>query len=711
MSTSVLIVERPGQFRDVLLREVSTHGAEAHVRDDAMEALASLERLAPNIVLVSDDPGPPGAVSLCRLLRRKLKDTAVYRLGEPSLADVIDEKSFLLPRAVGAPAIANALLNRSASWSAHRAWNAPLGSLELGPLLLAIGTRWLTGRLLLTRPGTEREIAFVRGMPVYARSSVLSERVGAIGIRRGLFNETQLEQALDLSHARGMRVGEALLELGALDAPRLFGVLSAQLVEQLAAACNAGACQARFMLDQTQALRGSLLRLSPMTALLHAAQQTPIEDIERVLDELAERPLSNQPLPRAVEQWLSDLQLPEAGELALQATSVRALRQRIRDKLPTREGSPLSPDTVTVALLRSGAFTMSGRTSLVPNDLRAGIRTLSPPSIASAIVRCAHSSFEDWGVSAFAHARTPLELGIDEYLHGKRPPEAARSLALLGPEAECDEAHAEVYALYLRISGAQHAVSLPGVKTNAVSELRLRSHELLQRLDALEAEHAAPIARAQIVQTRASLERLLSTLPTLDPVAQSPAQVESGRPTMDSRELQPVSSMPPTAARASSSTSTRPEPIRSSLRPHAIEQVDPALASVVEPLVEQGRWQELRTLIAERFTDPRELPAGIGLIYAIALKEAPALALDEFGEKPVAHAETLGIRAVSQLLAVPEQSALAVVIAKRVLRQRPHDWNQKPPVRVSALLVMVALLTGALAGLLLHPNLLGLLGK
>ncbi|HEY2732503.1 MAG TPA: DUF4388 domain-containing protein, partial [Polyangiales bacterium] len=399
MSTSVLIVERPGQFRDVLLREVSAQGAEAHVRDDAMEALASLARISPNVVLVSDDPGPPGALSLCRLLRRKLRDASVYRLGEPSFADAIDERSMLLPRAVGASAIASAIVRHESGWSAHRAWSQPLGSLELGPLLIAISTRWLTGRLLLTRPGTEREIAFVRGVPVHARSSVLSERLGPIGLRRGLFNETQLEQALDLAQGRAVRLGEALLELGALDAPRLFAALSGQLVEQLASSCNTGACHARFMLDPAQATRGALLRLSPMTALLHATQQTPIEDIERVLDELAERPLSNPPLPRAVEQWLQDLQFAEPAALANQATSVQTLRARVREALPEGDATPsVSADAVTMALLRSGAFTMSGRTSLIPNDLRAGIRTLSPPSIASAIVRCAHSSFDDWGV-------------------------------------------------------------------------------------------------------------------------------------------------------------------------------------------------------------------------------------------------------------------------------------------------------------------------
>jgi hypothetical protein len=137
--------------------------------------------------------------------------------------------------------------------------------------------------------------------------------------------------------------------------------------------------------------------------------------------------------------------------------------------------------------------------------------------------------------------------------------------------------------------------------------------------------------------------------------------------------------------------------------------VDTALAALVEPLVQQGKWHELRVLLAGRTSDPRQLPAALGLLYAIALKEDAEHKRAEPGGKPTEHAEALGIHAVSQLLEVPEHSAVAVVVAKRILRQRrPLDWNQKPPARVSALLIVAALVAGAVVGLLLHPSLLGL---
>jgi hypothetical protein len=153
--------------------------------------------------------------------------------------------------------------------------------------------------------------------------------------------------------------------------------------------------------------------------------------------------------------------------------------------------------------------------------------------------------------------------------------------------------------------------------------------------------------------------------------------------------------------------SHRPEAGRSQA-PRAAEPIDPGLAALVEPLVQQGKWHELRVLLASRANDPRQLPPGLALLYAISLKEDREHQEGAPDQKPTAQAEMLGIRAVSQLLSVSEQSAVAVVVAKRALRRRPLDWSQKPPARVSALLVVAALLAGAFVGLLLHPDLLSL---
>jgi hypothetical protein len=713
MSTSVLIVERPGQFRDGLLREVSQRGAEAHVRDDAMEALASLDRMTPNVVLVSDDPGPPGALGLCRLLQRKLQKAAVYRLGEPSSGDQLDSRSLLLPRALGAGAIISAILGtepEQAARTAHRAWNAPLGGLELGPLAIGIGARWLTGRLQLIAAGTEREISFVRGMPVYARSSVLSERLGALGLRLGVFNETQLDQALDHAQTHAVRLGVALLELGALSAPRLFGLLSTQLLEQLVAACNAGPCHARFVLDHAPAARSPLLRMSMLTALLHAAQALPADDVERALDELAERPLVSETLPAQVQQWLSDLQLHDAVQLGIQSNSVRALRARLRETISAQAKPPeQSADTFTYALLRSGALRMSGPLPALAPEQRKAAHSLSPNSLANAAVRCAQSNFDAWPLSALTRARTPLEQSIDDYLHGKRPPETARALALSGPEAEIDARQAEVYALHFGASGGQPLwLGAEHTRGVTVGDLRMRCHGLLKRVAALEAEHVAALPRMQLLQTRAQVERALVMLggDGRTGLSSNPAAplISSAPPSSSSQPAQRIVSSAPPQRVASGRPEREPVALQASPAP-ALQASELALMSAVEPMLESGKWHELRTLIEARGGDPRKLPAALGLLYAIALKEDRAADPAETNKFAI-QADALGIHAMSQLLSVAEQSATALVIAKRLLRRRPLDWNQKPPARVSVLLVLAALLFGAVVGFVLHPGLL-----
>jgi hypothetical protein len=519
MTTRVLIVERPGPFRDELLQEMSQRGVEAHVRDDAMEALASLERLTPHVVLVSDNPGPPGALGLCRVLQRKLSHALVYRMGDPSLGDQLEERSVLLPRSAGASAVAGAIFDKDkANDNAHaiapRAYEGSVGSLELGPLLVAIESRWLTGRLTLTRPGTEREIVFVRGQPVYARSSVLGDRLGAIAVRRNVLTEQQVEHAVDVARARGVRLGVAMLDLSMLDAVALMRLLATQLLEQLTAACNGGATNARFVSDRGVISRYPLQRMASMTALLHAAAQMTDADLATVLDELSEQALETQ-AQGSVERFLSDLHLSEAVPLSgTTIDSVRTLRARLRAALPAKSTDRLEhPDVIALSLLRSGAFRMHQLQNPTHADVPAGVRSLTPPSLVNAAVRCAHSDLSHWPLSEIARARTPLEQAVDVSLHGKRPPELARALALHGPEVDCDERFRDVYELLLR---DPDLLTADAWSSAPVSEVRLRCHAQLKQVDALEADNLGGLCRAQLLQTRERIERVLALLPAPD---------------------------------------------------------------------------------------------------------------------------------------------------------------------------------------------------
>ncbi|HKP60400.1 MAG TPA: hypothetical protein VJV78_26925 [Polyangiales bacterium] len=683
MNPSLLIIERPGSFRDALVSEIELTGAKPHVRDDAMDALATLRELRPNLVLVSEDPGPPGASSVCRLVRRSVDGAAVYRLGDPSQRDLLDDQSPFVPRAIGAPAIARFLLQRAENNTdvapPERVWDAPVASLELGPLLLAVSQRWLTGRLTLHSQSWERELHFVRGSIVASRSSMYAERLGQVALRAGLLTQPQLDSALDHSRSSERRLGEALLDLGILDGQKLFIALCAQLMEQVAVACNNGACHARFVLDEGVIGNQLALRLHPITALLHAVRRTPKEDIARVLDQLADRQLAADGVPETVLGWLASAGVSEPAKLLGSIGTVRHLRDRLRERL----GKPdeMDSDAVVLALLRVGACKLPGRASLVPSDLRTGMSTLAPPSVASAVVRCARASFENWPISALGQARTPFEQTLDAYLSGSRPAESLR-----GPAAEVSEVDAELLAQSIRAAGNQQrrpGAWLPLAPTASAREVRLACHAALVRLDERDETFTRPIDRLRSAELRRQLERSLRML--------------------DAGSAPEAAASAPTAKSPSGET-----------KPAAVSKVthagDPVLLSQVEPLIQAGRWQELRNLLASQDEDPSNLPPAFALLYAIALKEVAG------DEQTPSHArgnaaEALGIAAVSEMLSVPAHSATALVVAKRALRRRPIEWTRKASGRASLFFVLLALLCGAGVGLFLSPQLMHLFMK
>jgi hypothetical protein len=702
MSANLLIIERPGSFRDALVSEIELSGASPHVRDDAMDALATLQVLSPSLVLVSEDPGPPGAASVCRLVRSKLANATVLRLGDASMRDLLDDQSPFVPRAIGPTAIAKYLLaraeNRNQDVQLHRAWDAPLGSLELGPLLLAVLQRQLTGRLVLTSPAVERELSFARGFIVGARSSVFAERLGQVAMKSTQLTAAQVDSALDQSRTSDRRLGEVLLDTSVFDGPQLFSALCAQFLEQVTAACNGGACTVRFLLDETVIGPSSALRLHPVTAVLLAVRRTAKEDVGRVLDQLADRTLSAEQTPELVRRWLEAAGASDPSTLLSGIASVRGLRDRLRERLAKSDQPDADSDCVALALLRVGAMRLPGRASLVPTDLRSAVTTLSPPSVASAVVRCARATFESWPLTALAQARSPLEQLLDVYLQGPRSAASARSAALRGPSGEASEVDPEILALALRASGSQQrhpGAWLPLPSRASARDVRLACHALAAKLDALRDDPEKPVERLRVAELRWQITRALGSLDS-GAVLAEPAT----KPVL----MAPATSKPANRMSVTGGLPAAPRPENSPASSHA---GDPLLLAQVEPLVQQGRWAELRTLLAGQEEAPANLPPAFALLYAIALKEGAGA--DDAKDGPREQAEALGIAAVSELLSIPPHSATALVVAKRALRRRPLEWNQKASGRTSVLFVILALICGAGVGLALSPQLMQLM--
>jgi len=125
-----------------------------------------------------------------------------------------------------------------------------------------------------------------------------------------------------------------------------------------------------------------------------------------------------------------------------------------------------------------------------------------------------------------------------------------------------------------------------------------------------------------------------------------------------------------------------------------ITNVDPRLGEI-EPSLRAGDWDAVLTKLGPA-DQAGKLPPTLGLIYALARKEKEASGKVE-GK---IDATELAIRCTAGLLGVANDSALALVIAKRLVRSNPIAWQKRPapPASVSAIIILIALVLGSLVG-------------
>lgn len=128
---------------------------------------------------------------------------------------------------------------------------------------------------------------------------------------------------------------------------------------------------------------------------------------------------------------------------------------------------------------------------------------------------------------------------------------------------------------------------------------------------------------------------------------------------------------------------------------HAFTNVDPRLEAI-EPAISAGDWA---SIVKQLGTDDEagRLPPNLGLLYALARKEAEH---DDATAKRGSELTQLAIRCMAGMFGVPEQSPIALVLAKRLLRKNPVSWQQRPapPAKVSVLFIALAIAIGSGVG-------------
>ena len=731
--SKILLVDAPGAFRDSLLAAVQARGAEAITRDDAMEALATSDQVEPDVILIGEDPGSLGADSLGRILSSRAGGTQVFQLGELGEAGPLPSDAAVLSRALGATGLAAVVLGSEAPPELAEDDELEVPARGLPALLLELCDRHETGVLTLVGEQVERELSLVRGIPVSGSSTRLDERLGALALSSGHIDELTLKRALHLSRDRDVRLGQALLELGAMAGDDLHRMLGVQLRVQMTRACMEGPCRARFSPRPSLVDELPLLPTEPMCAILTAVRREPQQVREGAFGALAGSPVEVGISSPSIDRWLRSVGIDVATSID-GASSFGAMLDSL--SIATGEEEEVDPQALALALVWSGRIRPQG-------ELPEAAALFSPRERA---------------LPGAGQAITPPGDELGRALERRllpAPREAdVHTRALYGAEAEADESAAELHALYLTAKATRDARAALAVAQNA-SHTEIR-RAYLARLDQLDA-HATPTPALECMalELRHHFDRARDRIlppqaPNESIVPVAPADVLSVPPDSLAPEPDAVTSTPPPVPKEAVSASpppvpgpeeaeTSPEPPADeveALRPVGITQADAAPIeapdaaqpeAIVEPdavatkkpfltkaeieqtdaVLEQGNWPALIEALDGRDGEPVDLPAPLRLLYAIALRENDSTGAERTaGPSP----ERLGRSAVGELLQVPRNTAIVRVISRRLLRKRP--LLQKPPSRgVSFIVTAIALAVGVGGGLIFSGEIFELLWK
>jgi nucleoid-associated protein YgaU len=527
----------------------------------------------------------------------------------------------------------------------------------LGALLMSLATRGVTGQLSLVTDVGRRTIYLHSGLPVFAQSSLVAERLGAIGVRHGFFSREDVARALSHGREQELELGQGLLDLGIVDAASLYALLGVQVREIVAAACGSAPQRARQTTGPT-VRDAMILRLHPLTAVMMAVATLPAVERAKLIAELSSRQLIAEPLPALARSWLADLgYLGElnaltSGDLTLAAVRTR-LRARYRagaEKIFDPARSPFSsPGTRELCVLpasAAGVADLVALTLLAAASMRLvpeGRRISSPDEplantafgMTQWLGRVSEQGTESDTLPFGAAASTTADRAIERYLQGDRERSLAVSTAVWGPGAEAADAALpqELLRLYvlLRSNPSPHAVLGVALDGNADDWMQgyARRTELLASLATAE---ASSLVRCRVAELRRrcdeALDALVSGTPFTRPSALAPASVAG----MSSPGAAPAATVP-RDSRAPSQAPPGAEPAR---KPAA--EADPraaleALTARVEGLMRAGHWKDVLRVLGQQGNQP--LPFTLQLARAMAQREVsrrratvvPALAL------------------------------------------------------------------------------------
>ncbi|HEY3352915.1 MAG TPA: response regulator [Polyangia bacterium] len=361
MGLKILVVEDDKHTRRILEAlfrndpELSGRVDDVFTAGDGQEALALFEAERPDLVVTDLLMPRLDGFGLCRGVRAKpygrdtaliaisavYKDAAVIRRLKDEFGAAFFQKPFQVRDLVRA---ASVIAGRKAHGEDEQTRPAPraraltparglpgvapaetegdLAQRPLAGLLLDVLERQLTATLVLRRDRIRKEIFLLVGHPIGAESNVRQETLGYYLVARRVINEEQHHEALALSRREGVKLGQALVKLGALKNEDVIKHLGALVRLKVVSSLRWSHGQYQLVPGDTFSDRVTKAVIEPVALILSGLKRTAHDD--EIAKQLAARAAARVALTPRAERY-RDAFAKVFGVEALAALAARPL--------------------------------------------------------------------------------------------------------------------------------------------------------------------------------------------------------------------------------------------------------------------------------------------------------------------------------------------------------------------------------------------------
>lgn len=188
-----------------------------------------------------------------------------------------------------------------------------LHEVGIAPLLLAQAVHRKTGVLEIRRRQIWKKIVFESGVPVDCRSNLVHETLGRYMVIEGKLGDEDFTSSLGRAAARGVPLGEELLERGLVKPDELFKILQANLAKKLLDLFTWREGEFHATDDDLPAAGSSLKIRVPQLILTGVTKLAPQEEVDMAVGPLVGQKLFLHPSPPV---FLEDIRLsPRQAQL------------------------------------------------------------------------------------------------------------------------------------------------------------------------------------------------------------------------------------------------------------------------------------------------------------------------------------------------------------------------------------------------------------